>query len=505
MKLPSPEKILSLLRVRQSIGGLEISDSVLRFARFNGKDWELASVRLPPGVVVGGEVKERNTLLEALRALKQQINVLGKSRHPIGVVVSLSSINIYSQVFSLPMIEGENLEKAIQLNIQMVSPVEAAETYSGWQLVGDDQKSLPLEILSSFINRAIVDQILGLLKEACFFVYSIESRALSLTRVARDLSASFSPQDPYILLSVDSSGIEIIIIKRSQLYFQYFNSWRELQGEERQITPANFEAVILRSLHQVVNFYSSHWAEPIAAIFVAASAFKDEIIRIIGSNFTYPARELVLKPEVVISPEWFVALGSGLRARIPQREDKDISLLGVTAQEEFWRHQLIHFLYFWRLLLPVGLSILLLAFLGADFFLLNTKKNLERQSQIAVSPEQTKEMDLLQDEVTRFNRSVIILGKIQGTSAPRSYFFAKLGAMLKANRITLERVSYQGVGTSVTLAGYAASEEDIIAFKKAIDDDPQFEAVSLPLTDVKISSQGRSFSMTFSVISASTP
>ncbi|MEK7212680.1 MAG: hypothetical protein AAB686_03305, partial [Patescibacteria group bacterium] len=160
MNLPNlSHKLSSLLRISPLVGGLEISDSVLRFTRFDGERWQVAALRLPPGLIEEGNIRNHGQVVEALRALRAQI--LGSSRSPkkINVVLSLSSVSIYSQVFSLPVIEGENLEKAIQLNVQMVSPAESAQTYSGWQRVGEDQQTVRLEILSAFIKKAVVDEL----------------------------------------------------------------------------------------------------------------------------------------------------------------------------------------------------------------------------------------------------------------------------------------------------------------------------------------------------------
>lgn len=497
-------KILSALKVRSTIAGLEISDAVLRFASFNGKEWQLAGLRLPPGIIEGGHVKDPAQFIEALRALRRQIIGSTRDRRKISVAVSLSSVNIYSQVFSLPMIEGENLEKAIQLNIQMVSPAQSSETYAGWQFVGRDQKTLRLEILSAFIHRSIVDALRKPLHEAGFLVHSIESRALSLTRLLREATAGFDREQSYLALSIDSSGLEFLVIRKGNLYFQYFNSWRDIQGEERQISQSVFEAVIVKNLQQVLNFYNTHWTEPIAGIFLSASGLRDSTAEIIAQNFPLRILDFQLTVPQRISLDWFVALGSGFRNFLSRREDRDISLLGISAQEEFRRHQLSGFFAFWRTLVPVSLSLLLSAFIASDVFLRQTEESLKTKSLVTMSSEQTQEVAELQKQAKEFNRLTTLIAKAELAGRDIATFLNKVGAGMRTNGVTLRQFSFQGWEAPVLLSGLADSEEQILKFKKTLDENAELQSVTLPFSEIKPSGQGLSFSMSFVIASPKT-
>jgi hypothetical protein len=496
------DKILSLLKVRESIAGLEISDSVLRFASFDGKNWQLYGLRLPPGLVENGEIKDYAGFIEALKALRQQIFASRDRGCKINVAVSLSSVNVYSQVFSLPMIEGENLEKAIQLNVRMVSPAESSETYAGWQLVGQDQKSLRLEILSAFISRAIVDKIKKALKETGFIIHSIESRAMSLTRLLRETAAGFDKEQSYIVFSLDSSGIELLIIRKANLYFQYFNSWRDIQGENRQISRAEFEAVLGRSFQQVLNFYSSHWPEPLGGVFLSASSLQEELRQIVSKNFQLKILGLQLNLNQPVNPDWFVVLGSGLRGFTPPRKDQDISLLGISAQEEFRLHQLIRFFAFWRVLVPVSLAILLITFIIAHFFLIKINQLLIKQSLIAMSKEQAGEVANLEKQAERFNSLITLISKAERLSPDKFVIVEGLVEMMRENNLIFREFYFQGEGAPILLRGWAQSEAQILKFKKALDADSKFQSVNLPFSEIKPGEQGLSFSVSLTIAPA---
>lgn len=487
-------KIFSLLRIRPRVGGLEISDGALRYTFFDGENWQTAALRLPPNLVQGGQVENHSQFVEALRALREQI-VGPRRQRQLSVVVSLSSVNIYSQVFSLPVIEGENLEKAIQLNIQMASPAEASKTYSGWQMVGEDQKSVRLEILSSFINKVIVDEITAALREAGFIVHSIESRALSLTRLIRNLSEGFDPEKSYIVLSLDSSGLEFMVIRRSQLYFQYFNSWRDLYGGEKQVSQEAFETALIRNLHQVLNFYNSHWSEPLSGIFVSANALKEGVNRIITENFGLTILELQIRINQPLGPDWYVALGSGYRGTFSQKEDREISLLGISAQDEFFRTQAVSFARFWRVAIPASLSMLLLVFFATDILLGRTHLALKSQVDSAGGEAQSEEFGRLQARVEEFNRSTRLIQASVAARGPKFGMLQKVSAIAESEGASLSRIYYQNPNVAIEVTGRMRSEAEIARLQETFKKDSAFLRVNIPYDKVRKDVEGVSFSM----------
>ncbi|MDO8536821.1 MAG: hypothetical protein Q7R94_01080 [bacterium] len=491
------QKLLAMLRVRSSIGGLEISDLVFRFSYFDGKAWHLHGVRLEPGIMEAGKVKNYDKFVEVLKTLKSQAFANKDVKRRVNIIASLSSVNIYSQVFSLPIIAGENLDKAIQLNIQMVSPIDAAQAYSGWQKVGEDQRSLRLEILSAFIDRPTVDEISRGLLAAGFLAVAIEPRALALARVLKDAGVGFDTNRAYIMVSLDNSSLDFLIIRRGQLYFEYFNSWRDISDENGKILTSAFEATVTRSLHQVLNFYNQHWPEPISEVKLAATALRAETEKIIRDNFSLQISNLELSLDQSIGPEWFVALGCGLRGLMPRKQDKEMSLLGIGAEDEFRHEQAINFMEFWRLAMPISLGVLLISFFLADLFLIQTRRSLETQSLFNVSPEQAKENQILEDQAKEFNRNVALISSIQKSATIKSDFWTKVHGLMSASGVTASRFSFQSPDAPISLSGEAASPDQISNFKKALEGDPAFQNINLPLDQIKSGPQGVTFSMTF--------
>lgn len=494
------KRLFALLRARAPIGGLEISDTALRFAVFDGETWKFTSIRLPPGFMESNRIQNRAEFILAAKRLREQILGEGeaKGRGKVNVVVSLSSISIYSQVFSLPVIQGENLEKAVQLNVQMVSPVEVKEAYSGWQLVGEDKDTFRLEVLSAFVDRKVVDDVMRALEEAGFVVVAIESRALGLARLVRERGVRIDLAKPYILINLDTAGLDFLIIRRGQLYFEYFHSWKEMQNEKQQVTREAFEALLKRSLYQVLNFYTAHWPEPIKEVLVSTNALRDEISQIIAKNFGLTVQPLTITADTQFTPDWFVAIGSALRGLIPRGGDKDISLLGVGAQERFRHEQILNFISFWRIVIPTVMGLLLVSFVSADAFLINMRRSLESQTAFQLKKEEVAEINSLRSQAVRFNQTVGLIQSAKQLIKPKGPLVAKIEGLLETHHIILSRFHLQDGNSPLALSGEAPSETDILNFKKALDADPLFGGTELPLTEIKkTSGKGFSFSIRF--------
>lgn len=488
-------KLLSWVRIQKVVGGLEISDSALRYAKWDGISWATVSLRLPPGAVSAGRVEDKSALLQALLELKKQI---GAGKKKLDAVVTLSSTNVYSQIFSLPIIEGANLEKAIQLNLQMASPDKSKESYSGWQMVGEDQSAVRLEILSAFVPRETVDGFANILKEAGFMVHSVEPRAFSLARVAKELGDGFDPRGSYIMMTLDEEGMEFLVLRRSQLYFQYFTPWRDVAQDPKQISEEDFRSALLRSFNQVINFYNGHWGEPLAGVWIATTAFKDEIFKLLSGNFpSVPLMEFKLKG-VESGPEWLVVMGSALRGFRPANDDKEISLLGISAQEEFKQHQVLDFLEFWYVLLPVSLAVMLAAFGGVDLFLRSALKE-ARSAADPAKGVQVQELNQLQDRLNEFNRSVSLISSVMYPSRPKFRQMDGLVKIMNEHQIREFRLGVDQNG-SAALSGTAPSETELESFSTALQNAGKYGTPRLELSRIRSVPQGVSFDgMTFSI------
>ncbi len=492
------QKLLSFLRVRATAGGLEISDQVLRLAYFNGKTWQMAGVRLAPGVMEKGKIKNADALIASMRELKLKVPSIRGKKKKMNVVVSMSSVNIYSQVFTLPILEGEELEKAIALNVQMLSPVDASQTYSGWQLMGKDEANLRLEILVAFIDKQLVDEVVQALFTAGFLTVGVESRALALTRILREKGAGVDVNKSYLLLNIDNSGMDFLVVRKGQLYFEYTNQWADLADEKGQIPVEKFEKTLTASLRQVTNFYDQHWPEPLSAVILSAAAFGEQAEKAIAAA-SLPIIKLTLVMGQPVSSEWLVVLGCSLRGFRSNLHDKEVNLSGEGALDTFRKEQFLHFLDFWRVFVPLVLVLLMVIFAVADNFLVFTKTGIESQSMSDQQGQALKQIAALEASSTAFNQSVVLVQNAENQQYPISHILTSLTSLAAANGITISHISFTSAKAPILLSGVAQTESQIEALESAISSNPYFGTVTLPLSGIQLNNQIYSFSMTFPV------
>lgn len=495
------QKLLKALRAQQLTGGLEISDAAVRFARFDGTQWQRTVQRLTPNILENGTIKDYPQFVNALRALHAQIEKRPKAKHKISVVASLSSLNVYTQVFSLPFIEKDKLEQAVQLNLQAVSPSESGQDYSGWQIVGEDEANARIEVLSAFINRALLDELHRALADAGFLVVAFEFRALALARLIREQGRGFDPKKSYLVLNLNDAGVDFLMIRHSQLYFEYFISWRDVQGDERELTQAVFRTALVRATAQVLNFYNQQWGDQVTELFVAAGELNEQVKQVVAANVQFNIQELVFRPDPSLKEEWFVVVGSGIRAEQQEKADGEVNFLGQEIQEEIQHHHTLAFLKFWRVFVPLAFTVLLITFMAANFFLAQTRQSLEASASLTViGGQEVKVIEELETKVRQFNQSVDIIRAAKDQLHPKTPILERIEALTRAKGITVNRLALKDEKSPAQLIGEARSEEEIRAFKQLLEEDDVFQNVTLPLSEIKTTPQQTvSFSISFSI------
>ena len=455
------------------------------------------AVRLEPDILEKGRIKNREAFIAALTALRVAAQGEEKAKK-MNVVLCISSAETYTQLFSLPLVQSGELEKTVELNLRMASPLEAGEAHSGWQLVNREKDKPQLQILSAFMERKAVDEIVDALFEAGFLVMAVESRALALARMFREKGAGIDAAKSYIFVNIDNTGLDFLIIRNGMLYFEYANSWRDLMDEKGEITIAKFESMLAASVRQVINFYNQHWAEePLSAIILSAVALEAEAEKAIAPNASVPTVRLTLVMGQTISSEWLTALGCSLRESGRKTENREISFLGEDSEDRFRQGQFLHFIRFWRVVVPVTFALLVLVFVVVDVFLMDMKGGIESRSDFDFGGAEVSKITALQASAADFNHLVALVAAAESATSPKNGLLGEVVDFAVANQITISHLSFQSFGAPISLSGNARTGDAVLAFKAVLEKDPAFSKIDLPLTGIQANGGTVSFSMTF--------
>lgn len=497
------QRLLTLLHIRGVSGGLEITDTMLRFAWSTGGAWHFAGVRIPPGVVVQGRVADITQFTEALWSLREQIFGSRKKDTLIHTVVSIGSLPVYMQVFSLPLLSGKQLDEAITLNLAVASPMEAGRAYMGWQIAATDDSLGKMDLLSAFIDRTIVDSYIVPLKEAGFLAAVAEPHTISLARLVRTMGAGQLDPAPRLILIEQEEGIDMIIMKNGILYFHYFVAWGGLETDTKEIPWESFSIVFKDQFKKVINFYASHFSGSISSLTLIAPALSERLAPIITNEFGIEVLQFAMEGGANLTPEWFAPLGAGIRSTMSLREDKELSLLGNTAREEYVRLQTLKFLGFWRVAFPIWLVVLLVIAFGANSLVVRNRDELEGRAALVSGSDEIKQIVDLTAKAKEFNTSVMALGTAVQTDFDIPNV-EKVRLLLNAHEASFTSLTISPAG-QVSLAGQISSEEKLLELADTIKKNPEYSSLSLPLQGVVSNERGISFSMSFMMIVSNTP
>ena len=197
------------------VGALAIGDSLIRFLLIEeGEKLSSASLRLPPGIVEKGLIRDARAFTNALKELRASLHKGDTSMH---VIFSLPPGAVYVQPFSLPILPEDRLAEAASLNLQMISPLDFSKVYGGYQKIGDRAESGGgIDMLGAFVEREIVQQFSEALQGAGFAVVAVEFPALAIARLGQ-YDRALSPDRAYIMVDIGVDGLSLMILRNASL------------------------------------------------------------------------------------------------------------------------------------------------------------------------------------------------------------------------------------------------------------------------------------------------
>lgn len=466
-----------------AVAGLQITDSSLRYVELkpNGKSTPLVvadrSLRLPPGIMENGRIKDRGAFLAALRSLKRLIAL--NSKRKLNVILTVPAGNVYAQSFSVPKLSGVALEEAVKLNLQVISPNPLDKTYYSWKIVGGQlQDSNQMEILGVFALRELVDELSSVVEEASFGIAAIEFSGLSFVRILNSLGIA-EPSVTYLLIKLTQDGLVFMIIKNEELYFNYFHSWGKIAYENGSIPVSSALDIIKTESQRIMNFYYSHRGEQIKDIILISPVLSVQIADLIKSE--YPT----LKLSMVDSSKsnFHGALGAALRGLIPRIQDEDINLMGAKVMNAFWRDQVFNFIAIWRNTVLLVMGFMIIVFATADLFLIKQSEEISMAAAID-QKSAAGELETLRSKAEEFNTLVASALKARDLTRRITPFMNNLNSIASENGVTFPHIGFSVAGLTINLSGAAPAQDKIINFKNKLAAVSNVAAVSLPLSGI---------------------
>jgi hypothetical protein len=485
-------RFLVLLRVEVPIDGLEVTDHVIRWCRLGGAAPTVVAVKLAPGVCMDGKILDKAAFQAALAEIRKAAGGSKKDlADRIMVTLSFGSVQTFMRLFELPLVDRERLEKAVALNLQMVSPGSATDTAAGWQVVRENADQVRVQIAGLFTDRALIDGMVSALREAGFVPVAAESKAVSLARGFRQGLGGTDPVGNYVAVFCDDTGIDFFIFHGGVLGFEYAIPWSQVADPQGEVPLQSFKAAVSQGVRQIMNFYHQHWSDRPAAVLVSAGDLFDVARDAVAAEMSEPVAPLDFGPAAAgVS----VAFGAALRGTMPGAGGKEITFLGTDALGIYNEEKVLFFLWFWRTVLPIVLVVVLAAVATVDFSWFHRRAAEAAASVPVLPPSLIAQTAALASSSQSFNRSVGFVRAIE--AMPRAYSeLEEVVAVAEGSGVTLSHIGIPA-GGPITISGSASSEEAIIAFKDALTSGGSVSSVSLPLSAIQPTNGGFSFTLT---------
>ncbi|EKD23781.1 MAG: hypothetical protein ACD_81C00184G0004 [uncultured bacterium] len=494
------KKIIDTINPPVQIGGLEASDSYIRYVSIKGKKADFVSAKLEPGIIEDGKIKDKEKLFGVLASFHDQM--VGKEKR-IWTIASISDSNVYTEMFMLPKSTGEGLKEAAQLNLQMISPIDFNLAHADWHQVGEREVAgvLQSEILGAFVPKQFIEEFEQIADRAGFEIAAIEFPMLALTRAIVELSDQFDKKKNYLVFRLGSDGISFGLVKNGELYFLHFVGWATVYGTERRATLQSLKKMIVDEIHKVLSFYETHWEGTLTDLFLVTPTFEKEIKEAITENFPNLRVEIPNLPQFKeLSIGWFSVLGSAFRGIIPRDADTMVSLATAKTRDKYELHQMTNFVRLWRNVVVTVLGGVFLLLIGLDIFLGSSGKTLAQKLADTSRNPAIEQLDELQKEANIFNQKIDSLARAQQERLRWSGFFEDMQKMAGSD-IVVKRILIESIDAPVTIFGESAAQPAIGEFKKALEANPKLSEVRFQLSSVSQAEGGKfSFSMSFKIV-----
>lgn len=481
------------LSSKPHIGGLQISDSGIQCMFLKGGAPKIVAVKLPPGIVRDGKIENQKQFENALEELRKLIDKQ-RENEKIHVVVSLSPAAIYTQGFDVPNLGEDRLEETVLLNLQMISPIPAKNAYMSAQIAREDLEKI--EFFGAFIERKTIDTFVESLVKVNFIPTAFEFPALSLSRLLLEVDPTVEKKRSILVFHISSDGMDIFVMKGGRILFDYFRSWKAIQGANRMISKEVFEMEVLEEMQRVVNFVLGRFKEDPEEVYLVSPGYEEEVRRILQNRFKFKISTFP-SGRYAVDPQWYGTLGSMLRGQISLSEDKNINVSPQTSMQMYNQEQILNFITLWRDIAVVVLVILLISFGVSTYYLSKVSKQVTAQLTSFGQKTNNQDFQILKDKVVEYNKMVSMIQGAKGTSQSLSGFLTDVASIARKHRIDIKNFGIGSVSTPMQVSGEAPGYDAVINFKNELESKPYVTKVVLPVA--KIVSSGGGGAVNFSL------
>lgn len=255
--------------------GLSISDSAVRCIQFGKKRGKLyiekyAEKIVPPGVVSGGQVNNKEEMVNILQSLKKDLNLNY-------VKISLPEEKAYLFTAKIPMVKENEVRSAIESKIEENVPVPPGELTFDYKITPHREKN-HLDVVVSNLQISLVDSYVEIGEKAGLSLLSMEIESQAITR-------ALLPENSLGTVLIVHFGKEKVGLYVSNDRIVHFTSTIQTKGES--LNNPDFLLQEIKRLYMYWHTLKDNVDEPdrkIGKIIICGENFQDSIVQYISSH-----------------------------------------------------------------------------------------------------------------------------------------------------------------------------------------------------------------------------
>ncbi len=206
------ERLSSVGRLGSQLIGMDIDRGAMKAVQLSasGGNYTLRHVgyhRLPPGVIVEGEVADHDLLAAEIKEFWSSHSFNGRS-----VVLGVANQRVVVRLLNFPHMEEEDLKSAISFEAQDHIPMALDEAVFDYVVLGPQAEGSDLDrILVVAAHREMIGRYTSAMRAGGLRPAGIDVKALSLTRST--LPDAFFDEGASLLLDVGTELTNLVVVQ----------------------------------------------------------------------------------------------------------------------------------------------------------------------------------------------------------------------------------------------------------------------------------------------------
>ena len=413
---------------------------------------KFASLDLPGGLIKNYKITDTNLLAKLLKNAWIKLRLKERS---LGMVIP--EFSTFTKLLSLPKLKPGELDEAVRWQVQDFLPDDLEEIILDWQIVGENDEGY--EVLVVAVDKDVLKSYVKSAEAAGLFPMAVETPSLCLARVFSDGANGGN------LIIYKFQGEVLLIVSRKLKIFG------------TSVVSADLDKVISMAL-RMINHYKDENIEKV----LIGGELDENTVSLIGEKLEKKAEMLKLEFSGISESQmqkYLIPVCMQLNNLDEPSDPYSLNLLPLNLVEKYRKAKLN--LQTWGLTLMTTLFawMSLLAILGSYLFINQRvddqkKENLARQSvnkQAQEAVEKVKFTNEISENILKIKKiSVLpqtVLNEISRSQPP--------GVIIEDYKMDFDLAS-------VSLQGTSATRNDLVEFKKNLEENSNIGTIDVPIS-----------------------